>query len=73
MGTDSKYYREIITKLERFIRKEHIHIILSGIQLMLVAAVASFTFLHSLSGLQILILHSVRFFFFYFYCFLFLP
>ncbi|NNG26382.1 MAG: hypothetical protein HKM87_02550, partial [Ignavibacteriaceae bacterium] len=44
MGTDSKYYREIITKLERFIRKEHIHIILSGIQLMLVVAVASFTF-----------------------------
>jgi len=44
MGTDSKYYREILNKLERFVRKEHTHIILSGIQLMLIAVVANFTF-----------------------------
>lgn len=44
MGTDSKYYREILLKLERFVRKEYVHIILSGIQLMLITVVASFTF-----------------------------
>ncbi len=44
METDSKYYREILIKLERFVQKEHVHIILSGIQLMLIAVVANFTF-----------------------------
>ncbi|RKY97558.1 MAG: hypothetical protein DRQ13_04550, partial [Ignavibacteriae bacterium] len=44
MGTESKYYREILNKLERFVRKEYVHIIFSGIQLMLIAVVASFTF-----------------------------
>ena len=44
MGTDSEYYREILNKLERFVRKEHVHIILSGVQLMFIAVVANFTF-----------------------------
>ncbi len=44
MGTESKYYQEILNKLERFIRKEYVHIILSGFQLLLIAVVANFTF-----------------------------
>ena len=44
MGTDSKYYREILNKLERFVRKEYVHIILSGVQLMFIAVAANFTF-----------------------------
>jgi len=44
MGSDSKYYQEVLSKLERFVRKEYVHIILSGIQLMFIAVVANFTF-----------------------------
>jgi hypothetical protein len=44
MGTESKYYKEIIKKLEGFIRKEHIQFLLLGIQVFLLAVIANFTF-----------------------------
>ncbi len=44
MGTESKYYREILNKLEAFIRKEQFQFILLGLQVFVLAVVANFTF-----------------------------
>ncbi|NNJ53398.1 MAG: hypothetical protein HKP17_09520 [Ignavibacteriaceae bacterium] len=44
MGTESKYYKEILSKLEGFIRKEHFQFLLLGIQVFLLVVIANFTF-----------------------------
>ena len=43
MGTESKYYREIINKLEAVIRKESVQFLLLGIQVFVLAVAANFT------------------------------
>jgi hypothetical protein len=44
MGTESKYYKEILNKLEGVIRKEHFQFLLLGIQVFVLAVFANFTF-----------------------------
>jgi len=44
MGTESKYYREIINKLEGVIRKKHFQFLLLGIQVFVLVVFANFTF-----------------------------
>ena len=44
MGTESKYYKEILNKLEGVIKKEHFQFLLLGIQVFVLAVFANFTF-----------------------------
>ena len=44
MGTESKYYKEIIKKLEGVIRKKHFQFLLMGIQIFVLAVFSNFTF-----------------------------
>lgn len=44
MGTDSKYYLEILKKLEGFIRKDYLQFFLFGIQAFVAAVLINFTF-----------------------------
>jgi len=44
MGNESKYFNEVLKKLEGFIRKEYFQFLLFGIQAFVIAVLASFTF-----------------------------
>lgn len=44
MGSDSKYYQEILKKLEGFIRKDYLQFLLFGIQAFVAAVLINFTF-----------------------------
>lgn len=44
MGSESKYFVEVLKKLEDFIRKEYLQFILFGLQAFLIAVLANFTF-----------------------------
>jgi len=44
MGSESKYYSEVLKKLEGFIRKEKLHLILFGVQAFLAIVLISFSF-----------------------------
>ena len=43
MSTESKYFTEVLKKLENFIRKEYLQFILFGIQAFVIAVLANFT------------------------------
>jgi hypothetical protein len=45
MGTDSKYYKEVIGKLEKICRRKYLSHILSGMQIVLFVTMIFFTFL----------------------------
>jgi hypothetical protein len=42
MGTESKYYNELIKKLEGFVKKEYLQLILSGIQIFILIVLTAF-------------------------------
>ena len=42
--TESKYYKELISKIERFVRKEYLHLILTGVLQTFIIAVSCFLF-----------------------------
>ncbi len=42
MGTESKYYKELIFKIERFVKKEYLHLIVTGILQTVIIAVSCF-------------------------------
>jgi hypothetical protein len=44
MGTDSKYYLELLKKLEGFIRKDYLQFLLFGVQAFFAAVIINFTF-----------------------------
>ena len=44
MGSESKYFVEVLKKLEVFIRKEYLQFILFGLQAFVIAVLANFTF-----------------------------
>jgi hypothetical protein len=44
MGSESKYYIELLKKLEGFIRKEYLHLLLFGIQAFISVVLINFTF-----------------------------
>ncbi|HLG32124.1 MAG TPA: DUF4175 family protein [Ignavibacteriaceae bacterium] len=44
MGSNSTYFKEIITKLERLVKKEHLQTAITGIQLSAITGFAGFTF-----------------------------
>ena len=44
MGSESKYFVEVLKKLEDFIRKEYLQFILFGLQAFVIAVLANFTF-----------------------------
>jgi Domain of unknown function (DUF4175) len=44
MGTESKYYKELISKIERFVRKEYLHLIITGILQTFMIAVSCLLF-----------------------------
>lgn len=44
MLSESKYYKQILSKLEKLIRKEFLHLIVIGIQLIILVGLANFTF-----------------------------
>ena len=44
MGNESKYFSEVLKKLEGFIRKEYLQFLLFGIQAFVIAVLTNFTF-----------------------------
>lgn len=44
MSSETNFYKEILNKLERFLKKEYLHLFLTGIQLVMLAAAANFIF-----------------------------
>ncbi len=42
MGTESKYYKELIAKIEKFVRKEYLHLIVTGILQTAIIAISCF-------------------------------
>ena len=44
MGSESKYYLELLKKLEGFIRKDYLQFLLFGIQAFIAAVLLNFTF-----------------------------
>ncbi len=44
MGTESKYYKELISRIERFVRKEYLHLVVTGILQTAIIAISCFLF-----------------------------
>jgi len=44
MGKESKYYKEIISKIEKFVKKEYLHLVVTGILQTIIITVSAFLF-----------------------------